>query len=217
MAFTLEDSWTKLARGKEHLDTVARECEEYLSAAPAITAEVVRDPEAGTMIGFSAHPAPPARIGAIVGDFAHNLRSALDVAAWQLAIANDEDAARKTPNLVTFPLTHSSDEFEKPHRALRFFSESALGLIERLQPYHANMDALGWLRTLSNSDKHRVATFSLPGLTGRPTEEAGVTPFSGLHVLFGTDEGQLGLMGLQAITASVEAALQQIEEGFAQG
>jgi len=95
MALKLDDSWTKLARGKEHLDTLALECEEYLLAGPVFTAEVFYDPEAGTVEPeFRADPTPPPRIGAIVGDVAHNLRSALDVAAWQLAIANDEDAAR---------------------------------------------------------------------------------------------------------------------------
>jgi hypothetical protein len=44
MPFTLEDSWTKLARGKEHLDTLARECEKHLCAGPAFTAEVFYDP-----------------------------------------------------------------------------------------------------------------------------------------------------------------------------
>jgi hypothetical protein len=48
------------------------------------------------------------------------------------------------------------------------FSESARIMIERLQPYHASMDALGWLRDLSNADKHRVATLSFTGLTESP-------------------------------------------------
>jgi hypothetical protein len=96
MPFTLEDSWTKLARGKEHIGTLARECDEYLGAGPAFTANVYYDPEAGTVQPqFVGDPPPPPRIGTIVGDVAHNLRSALDVAAWQLAIAHDEDAARK--------------------------------------------------------------------------------------------------------------------------
>src|ERR1035438_395474 len=149
MPFTLEDSWTKLARGKEHLETLARECDEYLEAGPAFTAEVLYDPEAGTLEPqFSANPPPPRRIGTIVGDVAHNLRSALDVAAWQLAIATDQAAALKQRNLVTFPLTRTPKDFSK-HRALPLFSESARDVIERLQPYRNSMEALGWLRDLS--------------------------------------------------------------------
>src|SRR5450755_3675289 len=96
MPLTLDDSWTKLARGKEHLETLARECDGYLCAGPTFAAEVFYDPEAEAVEPeFRADPMPPPRMGAIVGDIAHNLRSALDVAARQLAVANDEDAARE--------------------------------------------------------------------------------------------------------------------------
>ncbi len=211
MPFTLEDSWTKLARGKEHLETLARECDEYLSAGPAFTANVVYDPESGTIEHqFSPNPPPPRRIGTIVGDVAHNLRSALDVAAWQLAIANDEAAALKERNLVTFPVVDSPERFGT-NRRLRFFSESARAVIERLQPYQTSMEALGWLRELSNADKHRVATFSVTGFTEAPTRELGVRGFSNLHIRFGTDVGHVGLLGIQAIAVTVEAALHEIE------
>jgi hypothetical protein len=73
------------------------------------------------------------------------------------------------------------------------------------------MEALGWLRDLSNADKHRVATFSFTGLIERPAKDVGVRNFSNLHLRFATDEGHLGLMGVQAIAISVEAALREIE------
>ena len=159
---------------------------------------------------FRTDPTPPPRIGAIVGDVAHNLRSALDVAAWQLAIANDEDAARERRHLVTFLLMRSPEGFTKS-RALAFFSESARLVIERLQLYQVSMEALGWLRDLSNADKHRVTTFSFTGLAENPVAEAGVRAFSSLHVRFGTEEGHIGLIGLQAVVVSVESALREIE------
>jgi hypothetical protein len=48
-----------------------------------------------------------------------------------------------------------------------------------------------------------------------PVPEVGVRSFSAPHLLFGTDEGHLGFMGIQAIFATVEAALQEIESGVA--
>jgi hypothetical protein len=93
---TLEDSWTKLARGNEHIQILAAECDEYLREGPAVTADVLYDAERPTVAPqYYADPSPPPRIGAIVGDAAHNLRSSLDVAAWRLAVANDEAAALK--------------------------------------------------------------------------------------------------------------------------
>ena len=216
MSVTLDDSWTKLARGKEHLAALSRACGEYLDTGPQITVEMYNDPETGSVeTRFLGQPSPPTRIGAIVGDVVHNLRSALDVAAWQLAIANDEGAARRGRHQVSFPLTGCTEELKKPHPALRFFSEPAREVIERLQPYQPSMEALGWLRDLSNADKHRVATFSFTGLAVEPVTDVGVRKFSALHLRFGTDEGHLGFTGIQAIFATVEAALQEIEAGVA--
>lgn len=184
---------------------------EYLRGGPVITADVSYDAERGTVAPqFYADPAPPPRIGAIVGDVAHNLRSSLDVAALQLAVANDEAAALKQRHLVTFPLTKTGEAFLR-HRALAFFSEQAFALIESLQPYQPSMEALGWLRDLSNADKHRLATISFTAIAEDPSVEAGAKAFSNLHVRFGTDEGHFGLMAVQAIAVTVEAAVRQIE------
>lgn len=175
MAVTLDDSWTKLARGKEHLAALSQACGAYLDTGPEITVEMYNDPETGSVeTRFLGEPSPPTRIGAIVGDVVHNLRSALDVAAWQLAIANDEAATHQERSQVSFPLTRCAEEFKKPHRSLKFFSKPAREVIERLQPYQPSMDALSWLRDLSNADKHRVATFSFTGLAVEPVPEVGV-------------------------------------------
>jgi hypothetical protein len=74
------------------------------------------------------------------------------------------------------------------------------------------MDALGWLRALSNSDKHRIATFSFMEINAETTGEAGVMRFSSPHVLFGSEQGRIGIAGLYAIASAVEAALGELEE-----
>lgn len=215
MSFTLEDSWTKHARGVEHLNALWAECEAYLDSGPAFSAEHFHDAETDAIgVQFHAEPPPPPRLGAIVGDIAHNLRSALDVAAWQLALANDEAAARQQPNLVQFPLASTAQGFAagRVERTLSFFGDAARIVIERLQPYQPSWEALGWLRELSNSDKHRIATFSFTGINVETTSEPGVIRFSRPHLLFGTDTGHIGTTGLYAIASTVEAALKDLEE-----
>jgi hypothetical protein len=215
MSFTLEDSWTKHARGLEHLTALCAECEAYLDSGPAFSAEHFHDAETNTVgVQFHVEPTPPPRLGAIVGDVAHNLRSALDVAAWQLALANDEAAARRQPNLVQFPLASTADGFtdRRVQRTLSFFSDAARSAIERLQPYQPSWEALGWLREVSNSDKHRIATFSFAGINAERASEVGVMRFSRPHLRFGTDTGQIGITGLYAIASAVEAALRDLEE-----
>jgi hypothetical protein len=201
--FTLEDSWTKHARGVEHLHALVAECDAYLGGAPAFSAEWFHEAEADTVgVQFRPEPPPSLRLGAIVGDIAHNLRSALDVAAWQLALAKDEEAARRQPYEIAFPLAETPERF-RSHKVLPFVSDQALQVIERLQPYQPSMEALGSLRALSNSDKHRIATFSFMGINAETTGEAGVTRFSSPHVLFGSEQGRVGITGLYAMASAV--------------
>jgi hypothetical protein len=216
MTVTLLGSWAKHERAMEHYATLAVESEAYLRQVQ-FSAEVATTPEGGAEPQFYAEPQPPPRLGTIVGDVVHNLRSALDVAAWQLAIDHDEAKARGDQLRIQFPLTRNAEKFKK-HKALPFFSEDARLLLERLQPYQPSNQTLGWLRDLSNADKHRLATFAFPGMTAVPgVEEAGVEGFSNVHVRFGTDQGHLGLIGIRAIAAAVESALQELDENFGDG
>jgi len=73
------------------------------------------------------------------------------------------------------------------------------------------MEALGWLQRLSNSDKHRVTPFSFTGLSQVATPDVGVSAFANARILFGTDEGHLGLTGVQAIAVTVESAIHELE------
>jgi hypothetical protein len=208
---SLADSWTKHARALEHLASLVGVCDTFLDTA-VFSAEVKPGPEPGTVEPeFYAEPPPPARLGAIVGDVAHNLRSALDVAAWHLALVNDAAAARRRPNAVSFPITDDPDGFHG-HRALPFFNETARRAAEGLQPYHHSNEALGWLRDTSNSDKHRIATYSFTGLTPSPIREVGIRGYSHPQILFGTDEGRIGITGLAAIASAVESALVELDE-----
>lgn len=121
------------------------------------------------------------RLSTIIGDVAHNTRSALDFVAWRLALKNaphsgkdlsDPRVARK----VSFPIATSCKAF-RDHAAFTFFSEDALALIEEFQPYNRSpypkRDALYILREISNQDKHRVfpvelTALDISGVTFRP-------------------------------------------------
>jgi hypothetical protein len=49
MSVTLDDSWTKLTRGKEHLAALSQACGEYLDTGPQITVEMCNDPDTGSV------------------------------------------------------------------------------------------------------------------------------------------------------------------------
>ena len=93
----------------------------------------------------------------VIGDIAHNLRSALDHSTWQLVLANGgkpKPGSRGT----RFPIL-----FERPEKPLGIeggVSESALTVIEDAQPYNAQpvdryRHPIAVLQHVSNTDKHR--------------------------------------------------------------
>jgi hypothetical protein len=95
-----------------------------------------------------------------VGDYFHNLRSALDHLVFQLAILNGagQDSASKTmfPVYLTAKKFHNfTDRYVTP-----FISATALAEIEKLQPYaagNAGRDDILWvLSQLDIIDKHRL-------------------------------------------------------------
>ncbi len=212
---SIGDSWLKYERAVEHFNALALDTEAYLESGPQWSV-AVRVPEADVLEPeFEVDPPPPARLGTIVGDMAHNPRSALDVAAWQLALDHNEANATSNQQKVYFPLYSDAEEF-RVTKSLQFFSEEAQAIIERHQPFQAGSAALLWLHDISNADKHRVTTFSLAGMRAISGEESGVTAFSP-HLRFGSADGHLGLVGIRAIIASVGAVLQDLDDRFGSG
>ncbi|MGZ6636454.1 MAG: hypothetical protein ACXVII_26455 [Solirubrobacteraceae bacterium] len=215
MPISIGDSWLKYERAAEHFNVLVLDVEAYVESGPQWSV-AVRVPEAGVLEQeFEVDPPPPPRLGTIVGDIAHNLRSALDVAAWQLALDHDEANAISNQPRVYFPLYSDPDGFGRA-TSLRFFSDQARAVIERHQPFHAGNVALLWLHEISNADKHRVTTFSLAGMGAISGDESGVTAFSP-HLRFGSADGHLGLIGIRAMIAAVGAVLQALDDQFGAG
>ena len=107
------------------------------------------------------------RVGLLVGDIVHNMRSALDHLVFELALLHTGGKVAR-PDRTQFTIRDCNDRFERA--AAQDLAEVApqhRDLIEKFQPYHT-MDAdvavglyfhpLAMLRDLSNSDKHRILT-----------------------------------------------------------
>lgn len=100
-----------------------------------------------------------AEVGVTAGDVVHNLRSALDHLAWQLALLTTS-----TPyNFTQFPIALTEGEFrrDRGQKMIRDLSPKHRARIETFQPYHGTNTAwtpfaLRDLRVLSNTDKHRL-------------------------------------------------------------
>jgi len=107
------------------------------------------------------------RVGILVGDVVHNMRSALDHLVYQLALINTSGNVAR-PDRTQFPISDTRDRFE--HATATDLAEVApnhRAIIEGFQPYHPTEEntavgvyfhPLAMLRGLSNTDKHRILT-----------------------------------------------------------
>jgi hypothetical protein len=126
-------------------------------------------------------PAPPS-IPVIVGEFAHDLRSALDHLMWREAVERIGFArADALGNAIKFPIAKRSADF-KSAQSLQYVSDDARAIMERHQPYRRkNSNALRLLHWFNREDKHRtvqVASVSLLPQLGMPPDFLERNPFA---------------------------------------
>lgn len=125
----------KLARAIENLEALEAGCETYLEAKPyVVTCDYETD--VGCYVArLAIRKAPPLRLGAILGDVIHNLRSALDQVTWLLAGREKPfEELLKVRECIYFPITSSPKAFSD-HRVMPYIGNDAKALLELLQPY----------------------------------------------------------------------------------
>jgi hypothetical protein len=150
----------KLNRAQEHLEALHSQLPAFLDRKPhRFSAEL--DPERRRYsMRVTILEDPPLEWSIIVGDIAHNLRSALDHLAWQLVIAsgNKPSGGTQFPIFSTEPV--SRNQRESWNRMVKGMRDDILLLIKDVQPYKAgdkaNEHSLAALQSLSNEDKHRL-------------------------------------------------------------
>ncbi len=125
-------------------------------------------------IWFDFSTPAPSSIPVIVGEFAHDLRSALDHLAWREAVERVGVArAEAVANSIKFPVTKRSADFESA-QALEYVSDEARAIMERHQPYkRRNSNALALLYWFNREDKHRTvqtASVSMLPQLGMPPD-----------------------------------------------
>jgi hypothetical protein len=148
----------KVERAKDHFGDLEAEVADFLSREPyRLVAEV--DPQTREHVGrVRVSEDPPERITWIVGDLAHNLRSAFDYLAQQLVRAN----GGKPNGWTEFPIFWDAEKYKTNARGqVRRMSKEAVTLIDRMQPYHRAEEgrdptehALYIVHHLDNRDKH---------------------------------------------------------------
>jgi len=187
-AVSLKSCRAKLKQARRHRATLIAEVDKHFSVStnrPTLVAEL--DPISGDHIFRVASVPPIAELQEIlavtVGDAVHNLRSALDHLAFQLACVNT-NGVLKHEKSVQFPIGDTAKEYaDQADRYLKEVHQTHRKMVDSYQPYYGNVGRpdnysgpyihqLSLLRDLSNSDKHRLlntvliipagANFTLP-------------------------------------------------------
>jgi hypothetical protein len=174
----MEGPKEKLYRAREHLRALRHEIDVFLYREPYGAAHEI-DPENGDDIWrMEINSPPPMRLGVMVGDVVHNLRSCLDHLAWQLALMCTS-SPRKTTEFPIFrdARTGPCHKGFDPDGAkkIRDLPGDAQKIIQSVQPYHGLTplgDALWTLHRMAITDKHQIilAPLATSGVTIIPID-----------------------------------------------
>jgi hypothetical protein len=151
----------KLARAQTHLETLKADVRAYWEREPyGFRPEM--DCEAGKYgLRIEIREDTPIGWSVIIGDFIHNLRSALDQMACQLVLINDPAAdITRTQFPIFLGEPKSGKSLKAWERMTDGMSPSIVTEVRDMQPYkagnRAEEHALAILNALSNEDKHRL-------------------------------------------------------------
>ena len=168
LALDLGPSKAKLARAREHAETLVREAREGIGQQATHTVRITPvDPESGWhKIAIVPEKIEKPRLSVILGDVIHNLRSALDYVIPPLV----EASGAKLSTRHEFPIfLDSGDYAAQVGTKLKASGKGPLRHIEHglvtiadWQPYNCQgnpeTDPLWGVHRFSNADKHRQLT-----------------------------------------------------------
>jgi hypothetical protein len=148
------------------------------------------------------HKEIPDEFPALIGDFAHNLRSALDHLAWHLVQASPIFPKAKDRQIY-FPIFEDASEYGKGKMVkIQGMSNAAIQAIDAIKPY-GRLDknnpmagignlALYWLSAINLQDKHRLL---IPAWTATPghslTKSERAKHASVLRAAFGSEHADV--------------------------
>jgi hypothetical protein len=160
MPLALDGPWAKVDRAIEHLKALDLGCEVFLKTKPYYVATEF-EPDAARHAIFLRvrHPVPLA-LSVVVGDFLHDLRSALDQAAWLLACRSnpvEELWQHHIARRIAWPFLDDPVKLRDHGLGCRV-ADDARAVLDKAQPYQRTdrSQALEQLDALWNIDKHRV-------------------------------------------------------------
>jgi hypothetical protein len=164
----INDWWLKFQRAEKHMVDINEEARRYAESHPYNVTRI-RLPDSKKQLRGRFHitEQPDPMIAVMLGDFVHNLRSALDY----VVVASVPKQRRKSASFpVLFQdifarhengdfMVHDASQRESFETAIKGLHPKARAFIISVQPYNvgdiAHLITLGLITRLENADKHR--------------------------------------------------------------
>lgn len=171
MAEPFKASLVKIDRAKKHIKEFEDMAADYWASEP-VKVRFDPTPPDGMKTGFKFHfdhRAAPEEMSAVLGDVIHNLRSALDLMATELATLNE-----KSPKGVYFPFCDDAGEIDAAIKDKKFdrAGDEAVNLLKEMKPYKGGNILLRALHDFDIQDKHKMLI---------PTSTSAASPVFELH------------------------------------
>jgi hypothetical protein len=152
----LDSARLKIRRAEDHIRALNQCVQRFRKTDPyRVTRELERD-GAEHVYTVAVRSQPPSYLGAIVGDFFHNVRSALDSIIYDVSLAAKPALTEKERNTIGFPIALREQNFDVAQ--IRFAPSAAQTEVKSAQPYKTSVPAqhpLWLIRGFNNIDKHR--------------------------------------------------------------
>jgi hypothetical protein len=154
-AATLNGSWEKTLRANALCRLLNKKWRVFV-ASDAYRTGVDLDSETGCYRAWiEAKAPPPLSLSVVVGEIAHDLRSALDHLVYRQAVEDCPGRAKRYARKIVFPICDTPTAFGNAE-ALCYISEDTRALIEQYQPYERRNGYLAMVHWFNRLDKHRA-------------------------------------------------------------
>jgi hypothetical protein len=184
---TLAGIMAKFERADAHLKALRAEIPVFFDGDPYGFGEYL-DCEAGEYgLRIEIRQPIPLMWSVIVGDYVHNLRSALDHLAWQLVLVSGGTPGTRT----AFPIFIEEPWSGRPRTRWDAMTagmhETIIETLREVQPYaqakRAQEHGLAILAALSNEDKHRLPVARFSAIAAHEPGSLGLFPLRDVEIL----------------------------------
>ena len=173
----LEGAMLKVERAKQHISELNTKATIFFSQGAYQLGVRTNSESTRRALFVEAHKSIPPDFGLIIGDAIHGLRSALDLATWEIV----SPLGPKKPEKVQFPFVKDPKDFEAAlaSREVKRASKDIVDQFRAAKPYPRGNDDLFGLHMLDIADKHKVLTPSVAVLSINALDLKAIDPTPG--------------------------------------